>query len=658
MSQKSNAKIKKQGGDKQRIKITSYLFYVFFGFIALLFPIVHYNPALDIVMMPRLYALSLFVVIIGVAMALWAKKIGIDFWFMRNKIYWMFCAWILFSVISLSLSSNPIEGIFDIIKTVYLPVLVSFTLVLLILEPDSLSKITKFLVASALLLAAIAVFQYVKEVVLSSEILFDEYGRQTPIIYKVRGFMAHKNLLSIAFALLLPFSLFGVFRFKSLWKYISIFSTVSILVLIVILRTRSVWVGAMAAVGVTILVLMFLGQRFGIGKRIQTAIIVVGIVGLLSVIGIIFMSQGTSSNPYVKQLQSIVNPKSEQNVHRINIWKTTLDMIMEKPIFGYGPGNWKLHAPKYHNGRFTRENELNWQRPHNDYLWVLAEKGVFGFLIYYGIFTIIFYFLLTVIRRSEAFDERLFALFLIIGITIYLAASFFDFPYERIYHNVLLSVIFGVAFYLYSRCSQIKSMTMSRKFLFLPIVVGGFGVVYASQCVNQEVHLRIARDHTNYMKAQAEMGKTLNAQTIQYHWKQILQHAELAQKPLKNLDPQANPIYSYEGLAYVNMAQFAKGITVLLKAHEQHPSNINVLNNLGAAYFKLVDFDKALCYLEKSYKIFPSKDAVTNLSAVYYKLERYQEAYDTILSFPEEERSEQMRNNLIAIERLLNAKDN
>ncbi|MDY0280962.1 MAG: O-antigen ligase family protein [Salinivirgaceae bacterium] len=657
MSRKSKAKIKNQGDDTKKKNIIFYLFCALFGFISLVFPIVHYNAALDIVMMPRLYALSLFIVIMGFAMTLWAKKIGVDFGFMRNKIYWLFGAWILFSVISFSLSSNPIEGIFDIIKVVYLPIFVGFTMVVLTLEPDSLSKMTRFLVASALLLAAIAFFQYLKEVILSSETLFDEYGRQTPIIYKVRGFMAHKNLLSIAFVLLLPFSLFGMVRFKRLWKYISIISTILILALIVILQTRAVWVGAMVGVGVSVFVLMFLGSKFGIGKRVQIAIVSIGIVGLLSVIGVIFLSQGTSSNRYVKQLQSIVNPTSKENVHRINIWKTTLDMIQEKPLFGYGPGNWKLHAPEFYNGRFTRENELNWQRPHNDYLWVLAEKGVFGLLIYCGIFAAVFYFLLTVIRRSNLFDERLFALFLIFGLTIYLAASFFDFPYERTYHNTILSIVFATALYLYGRNTKGTTLLMSNKIFILPMLFGGFGVVYAGQCVNQEVYLRTARDHTNYIISQTEMGRSISAKTLQYQWNQVLVNAKLAQKPLKNLDPQANPIYSYEGLAYVNTGQFAKGITVLLKAHEQHPSNINVLNNLGAAYFKLADFDKALFYLEKSYHIFPSLDAVTNLSAVYFKLGRYQEAYDTTMSYPEKERSEQMNNNLIAIKRLLDKEE-
>ena len=70
-------------------------------------------------------------------------------------------------------------------------------------------------------------------------------------------------------------------------------------------------------------------------------------------------------------------------------------------------------------------------------------------------------------------------------------------------------------------------------------------------------------------------------------------------------------------------------------------------------FFKLEKYEEALEYLEKSYAIFPSRDAVINLSAVLYKMEQYEEAYDIISSFPEKERTETMNKNLRAIEKIL-----
>jgi tetratricopeptide (TPR) repeat protein len=409
----------------------------------------------------------------------------------------------------------------------------------------------------------------------------------------------------------------------------------------------------MAAVGVSILVLMFLGKKFNIPRRWQIAIIATGVMGLAAVTGVVFLSQGKSNNQYVKQLQSIVNPQSKQNIHRINIWKTTLDMIPEKPVFGYGSGNWKLHAPKFHNGRFTEENELNWQRPHNDFLWIMAEKGIVGFLIYVGIFALVFYFLIIVIRNSSDYHDKRLALMLIFGLTMYLGASFFDFPYERVFHQTYLGLTFAVSIVLFGKTNELSVFEINPLLTIVPLFATVFGIVFAGQCIDQEKHLVLAREHSNYISNVAKAGRQLPAQETQRRWKAVLENAQKAQKTLKNLDPQANPIYSYEGLAYVNLGDFKNGIQTLKKAHQQHPGNIGVLNNLGAAYFKLEKYENALEYLEKSYNIFPSRDAVINLSAVLYKMERYEDAYGIISSFPEKERTEAMNKNLRAIEKIL-----
>ncbi len=636
----------------------SYLFYLYFGFLTLVFPLVHYSKILDIVMMPRLFSLSLFMTVFGVLFFFWIRKRPEALSVLRNKLFFLFGLWILFSIVSLLLSSNPVEGIFDVLKTIFLTILVLWTVILVQSEPDGVDKMTRFVVMAGLIITVIAFWQYFTEVFKSGEKFFDEYGRQTPIIYKVRGLMAHKNLLSIALGLILPFALYGILKLKEIWKYLAIECSLSILVLIILLQTRAVWVGTMAAVGVAILVLMFLGKKFDIPRRWQIAIIATGIAGILGVASLIFLSQEKSNNQYIKQLQSIVNPQSKQNIHRINIWKTTLDMIPEKPVFGYGPGNWKLHAPKFHNGRFTEEMELNWQRPHNDFLWVMAEKGIVGFIIYIGIFALVFYFLITVIKNSIDYHDKRLALLLIFGLTIYLGSSFFDFPYERVFHQTYLGLTFALSLVLFGKTHETTPLKVNPMISIIPLFITVFGIVYAGQCIDQEKHLVLARENSNYLNNVAKSGRQLPAQETQRRWKAVLENAQKAQKTLKNLDPQANPITSYEGLAYVNMGDFKNGIKTLKKAHEQHPGNIGVLNNLGAAYFKLEKYDEALEYLEKSYDIFPSRDAVINLSAVLYKMERYEEAYDIISAFPEKERTEVMNKNLRAIEKILKKKQN
>jgi len=651
MAKKTYSKGRKRKESEVKSK-PSYLFYFYFAFLTIVFPIVHYSKALDTALMPRLFALSLFVAVFGLLFYFQIKKYRLTFSILKDKVFILMIAFVLLSIISLILSSNPIEGLLDIIRLSLMIFIIFWTVVMVTYEPDGLEKMLKFLTITGLILSVVAFWQYFTYVFQSKERFFEEYGRQTPIIYQVRGLMAHKNLLSFALGLILPFTIFGTIKLQKNWKKLAIVVTTVILLLLVILQTRAIWVGSFAAIAVVILTMLFLGKHLGISKKWRISFAAIGVIGFLGIASILFLSQRNSNNQYIKQLQSIVNPTSKQNIHRINIWKTTLDMIPEKPILGYGPGNWKLHAPKFYNGRFTNEEELNWQRPHNDFLWVMTEKGLLGFAIYMSVFVMIFYYLFRTIRRSENREDRLFALFLIGALTMYLTASFFDFPYERVFHTTFLGILFATVIILNNKLKSVNNddKIIKPAFILLPIAIGIFGAIYAAQCIDQEVHLIAARKNFNYVYNMANLGRQLPAQEANRRWRIVLEESQKAQKPLKNMDPQANPIYSYEGIAYMNLGDYVNGVKVLEMARQQHPGNIFILNNLGAAYFHLENFDKAREYLERSYKIFPSRDCVINLSAVYYKLGMYDEAYEIIQAFPEEKRTGKMLKNLKALE--------
>lgn len=66
--------------------------------------------------------------------------------------------------------------------------------------------------------------------------------------YRVTGTLAHKNLLSGALFLSLPFAEYGALRFKGVWQWLGAASFALTSPLLVILQTRSVWI-AMAAAG-------------------------------------------------------------------------------------------------------------------------------------------------------------------------------------------------------------------------------------------------------------------------------------------------------------------------------------------------------------------------------------------------------------------------
>jgi len=88
----------------------------------------------------------------------------------------------------------------------------------------------------------------------------------------------------------------------------------------------------------------------------------------------------------VKPIQQRVlsmTPTSDESVGtRLDIWVDAIKMIKEKPVFGYGPGAFVWHYPKYKHYSLRRKITYT----HNDYLNLLVDYGMVGFSIVLAFF--------------------------------------------------------------------------------------------------------------------------------------------------------------------------------------------------------------------------------------------------------------------------------
>ncbi|MCH2204902.1 MAG: O-antigen ligase family protein [Lentisphaerales bacterium] len=69
---------------------------------------------------------------------------------------------------------------------------------------------------------------------------------------------------------------------------------------------------------------------------------------------------------------------------RVSVWQSTLNMIMQEPILGVGPGNFEAEFPIYEN-RTHKEMLVaahTTRHPHNELLYVASESGVPGGIIW------------------------------------------------------------------------------------------------------------------------------------------------------------------------------------------------------------------------------------------------------------------------------------
>ena len=125
-------------------------------------------------------------------------------------------------------------------------------------------------------------------------------------------------------------------------------------------------------------------------------------IAVLASLAVLFTVQNRSSFPH------LFNTNTAKT--RILIWENSNKMIQENFVLGVGAGNWKINFPIYGLQDFS-ENVQNgttiYQRPHNDFLWVFAELGIAGFLVYVSIFLIIFYYLLRILKKAKERNEKI-----------------------------------------------------------------------------------------------------------------------------------------------------------------------------------------------------------------------------------------------------------
>lgn len=85
--------------------------------------------------------------------------------------------------------------------------------------------------------------------------------------------------------------------------------------------------------------------------------------------------------------------RSQSANGRILVWKVTMDMIAEKPIFGHGPGGFNENYMYYQADYFTEDPESpyvqysdNIAYPYNELLHIWADQGIIGLFLLLALF--------------------------------------------------------------------------------------------------------------------------------------------------------------------------------------------------------------------------------------------------------------------------------
>ena len=163
------------------------------------------------------------------------------------------------------------------------------------------------------------------------------------------------------------------------------------------------------------------------------------------------------------------------NLNRVLVWQSSVEMVKEKPILGWGENNFELAFNKYLNPKMYLLGEIRFDKAHNVIYEVLVTNGILGFVVFLLIYAIVFYYLWRLYIKKEvdfwipAILTSLFLAHFVQNLTV------FDTPTSYVY----LFFIFGFISYLVpSKKFQIQLSGRALKFILTILLFGIFALAF------------------------------------------------------------------------------------------------------------------------------------------------------------------------------------
>ena len=455
--------------------------------------------------------------------------------------------------------------------------------------------------------------------------------------YKILSVSANNNLYSGFLLISLPFVMEGYARFRGIWKYYSAgIATLSIF-FIVIVQSRAVYLAFTVSMVLSAVILILKFRRVFSKKNMlvllcSMLLLSAGVYAFYSSLDVTrknyFMSKipvweyvGSYEHPAVDKIKRQQEISAHSLDHlpafdyaedyyenaslRMIFWKKSFCLIQSNPLLGVGAGNWRLRVPACTmppNPEHTRKN-YTYSQPHNEWIGIMSELGLIGLLLSLIVFFLppglAFYSIFKSARRTQ-----LSLVFYGCFITGFYLFAFFDFPFRRVEHNVML--FSALAFLM----AKIPSRPLA--FRFIPAIPKHLFSVLFIFLLIVSVIVGIARISGEYFTVKIFRNERKNDV-------KVIAYCGKAENIFYRITPNTLPLDWFEGVARYRMGETQTARVCFERALKSTPYEVRVLNDYGAALYGLGNAEKAKAVLRYAIHLDPFfDDARFNLGAIYF----------------------------------------
>ena len=455
--------------------------------------------------------------------------------------------------------------------------------------------------------------------------------------YQIISVSANNNLFSGFLLLSLPLVLTGYSLNKRLWRYLSVLVLILTVFFIIIIQSRAAYLGLFLATLISVILMII--KYTGVFSRRN---ILAGIMSFIILSTGVFLFYSSLDNTrknyflskipvwnYFKTYEDSYAEKirkerekiqadlehipafdfSEDYYENANLrvifWKKSFCLIKSHPAFGVGAGNWRIAVPscKYPlNPEHTAKN-FTYSQPHNEWISIISELGIIGFILSIFIFfippLIVFYKIAFTVPRPHI--SALFYTSFIIGFYLF---SIFDFPLKRVEHNVLLFSVFAFLF----QKAPLKPLNSK---LIPKFLLNLFSWIFVILLVFS-IFLSLARIRGEYYTLKMFRNERKNDENV-------IHYCRKAESTFYRITPNTLPLAWFEGVAHFRKGDVDSAVNCFKLALRSTPFEVRVLNDYGAALFQSKKQNEAKAILLQAFDIDPYfDDAKFNLGAIYY----------------------------------------
>lgn len=310
--------------------------------------------------------------------------------------FWYALVFTAATLISTAFSTDPMTSLRDnrsLLNFLLIPLL---TLILFSVKRVNWALATLF--SSTILVSIVGLFITLQRILNGQEAI--------SLSQRLKGFTSH--WMTYSGLLMLSFVFFVVYQHyerNPTVKKLIIAGLAVMAVPIVLAQTRSVWVGII--VSVSLFLLSFNWKR------------------ILVLIPLVLIVYGLSPQGIQERIKSIVDINSPSNRDRIHMVYTGWEIFKDFPVTGVGANNVASAYPQYRHPDAIQDN----MHLHNNFLQMLAERGIIGLLALLALFFIVARDLFILSRLDPSYPTSIIAKSSFYTFIAFLVAGLFEYNF-------------------------------------------------------------------------------------------------------------------------------------------------------------------------------------------------------------------------------------